>query len=33
MSDVAVVVALIAFFGLCVLFVRACDHIIRDDEQ
>jgi hypothetical protein len=31
MADLVVVVGVLAFFGLCVLFVRACDSIIGPD--
>jgi hypothetical protein len=33
MQDVIFVAVIIAFFGLCVLLVRACDWIIGPDEQ
>jgi len=33
MSDVLLVVITIAFFGLAVLLVRACDTIIGPDEE
>jgi hypothetical protein len=32
MADLLVVVTLIAFFGLCVALVRACDRIIGPDD-
>ena len=32
MADVWVVLTLVAFFALCVVFVRACDRIIGPDE-
>jgi len=32
MADVLVVVTLLAFFGLCVAFVRGCDRIIGPDD-
>jgi hypothetical protein len=31
MADLLVVVALVAFFGLCLAFVRGCDQIIGPD--
>ena len=31
MSDALVVISIIAFFGLCVALVRACDKIIGPD--
>jgi hypothetical protein len=32
MADVWVVLAVVAFFGLCVAFVYGCDRIIGPDE-
>jgi hypothetical protein len=32
MADLNVVVVIVAFFGLCVAFVRGCDLIIGPDE-
>jgi hypothetical protein len=31
MADLLVVVGLVAFFGLCLAFVRGCDQIIGPD--
>lgn len=31
MTDVVLVLVVFAFFGLCVLYVRGCDRIIRGD--
>jgi hypothetical protein len=31
MADLVVVLGVLAFFGICVLFVRACDAIIGPD--
>jgi hypothetical protein len=33
MPDVIFVIVSIAFFGLCVLYVRGCDRIIRGAEE
>jgi uncharacterized iron-regulated membrane protein len=33
LADVVFVLILLAFFGLALLFVRACDRIIGPDEQ
>jgi hypothetical protein len=32
MADLIFVAITIAFFGLCVLYVRVCDHIVGPDE-
>lgn len=32
MADVWVVLAVVAFFGMCVAFVRGCDRIIGPDD-
>ena len=32
MADLLVVITLLAFFGLCLAFVRGCDRIIGPDE-
>ena len=32
MADLLVVLALLAFFGICLAFVRGCDQIIGPDE-
>jgi hypothetical protein len=32
MTDVILVAVLIAFFGVCVLYVRACERIMGPDE-
>jgi hypothetical protein len=31
MVDVVLVLVVLAFFGLCVLYVRGCDRMIRSD--
>lgn len=31
MADVVLVLVVLAFFGLCVLYVRGCDRVIRGD--
>jgi hypothetical protein len=31
MSDVVLVLVVLVFFGLCVLYVRGCDRMIRGD--
>jgi hypothetical protein len=31
-TDVILVVALVAFFGICTLYVRACERIMGPDE-
>ena len=33
MSDLIVVATIVAFFGVCVVLVRACDRIIGPEEQ
>ena len=33
MADLLVIVGVVAFFGLCVVLVRACDWIIGPDEH
>lgn len=33
MTDVVLLVALLAFFGVCVLYVRACERIMGPDES
>jgi hypothetical protein len=33
MADLLVVVLVLAFFGLCVAFVRGCDRIIGPDDD
>ena len=33
MKDVVLVLALIAFFGVCVLYVRACERIMGPDDE
>lgn len=33
MADLVVVVGVIAFFAICVWFVRACDRIIGPDPE
>lgn len=33
MRDVVVIAVTIAFFALCVLYVRWCDHIIGQDTE
>jgi len=32
-NDVVLLLILLAFFGVCVLFVKACDAIIGPDEE
>jgi hypothetical protein len=32
MTDFVLVVALLAFFGVCVLYIRACERIMGPDE-
>lgn len=32
MADVLLVLIVLAFFGLCVLYVRGCERIIRSDD-
>lgn len=32
MTDVILVAALLAFFGVCVLYVRACERIMGPDD-
>ncbi len=32
MADVIFVLVILAFFALCVLYVRGCERIIRDGE-
>ena len=32
MKDVVLVLALLAFFGVCVLYVRACERIMGPDD-
>jgi len=32
MADVLFIAILVAFFGVCVGFVRICDHVIGGDE-
>jgi hypothetical protein len=31
MADIVLVLVVLAFFGLCVLYVRGCDRLIRSD--
>lgn len=33
MADLIFVLVATAFFGLCVLYVRACDRLVRRDEE
>jgi hypothetical protein len=33
MADIVFVVIALAFFGLCVLYVRACDRLVRSTEE
>lgn len=32
MADVVLVLVVLVFFGLCVLYVRGCERMIRDDD-
>lgn len=32
MADLVLVLIVLAFFGLCVLYVRGCERIIRSDD-
>lgn len=32
MKDVVLVLALLAFFGVCVLYVRACERLMGPDD-
>jgi hypothetical protein len=32
MADLVLVLIVLAFFGLCVLYIRGCERIIRKDE-
>lgn len=32
MADLVLVLVVLGFFGLCLLYVRGCDRIIRSDE-
>lgn len=32
MIDALLVLVLLVFFGLCVLYVQACDRMIRNDD-
>jgi hypothetical protein len=32
MTDVILVLALLAFFGVCVLYIRACERIMGPDD-
>ncbi|GAB7145981.1 potassium transporter Trk [Mycobacterium riyadhense] len=32
MADLVLVLIVLAFFGLCVLYIRGCERIIRHDE-
>lgn len=32
MADLVLVLVVLGFFGLCWLYVRGCDHIIRHDD-
>jgi hypothetical protein len=33
MADFIFVLVAVAFFGLCVLYVRACDRLVRGGEE
>lgn len=33
MADLVLVLVVLGFFGLCLLYVRGCDRIIRTDEN
>lgn len=33
MADIIFVLIAVAFFGLCVLYVRACDRLVRKSED
>jgi hypothetical protein len=33
MADIVFVVVALAFFGLCVLYVRACDRLVHGTEE
>lgn len=32
MGDLMLVLVLLAFFGLCTLYIRGCERMIRNDE-
>jgi hypothetical protein len=32
MADLVLVLIVLAFFGLCVLYIRGCERIIRSDD-
>jgi hypothetical protein len=33
MADIIFVLVAVAFFGLCALYVRACDRLVRGSEE
>lgn len=33
MADIVFVVVALAFFGLCVIYVQACDRLVRGTEE
>ena len=32
MADLVLVLTVLGFFGLCLLYIRGCDHMIRNDD-
>ena len=33
MADIVFVLVSVAFFGLCVLYIRGCERILRSNEE